>query len=278
MDYYQRSSKGLNTVPKRWIILGVGSIVTLWLLWFGVFSGPSLQAGRPLDIDSLQGVSDQAVAAILRLPTTFSLFRAPGDLRGQRKGSTSSHLSSLVDLSQKLSTFPRPKCAIRPWHNNRYAHLPRSNSTVFLALNLINAEIVMPTFLHELPAVLDFLGPNRVHVSIVENGSTDKTPTYLHLLSRALDTLGTSYSIIAKGDSEHFAKENGHRISVLAAVRNAAMAPLYDGKVAKKMLGERFNTVLFINDMVYCAVDVLEVLMQHSEQGADMACAVDWSV
>ena len=42
------------------------------------------------------------------------------------------------------------------------------------------------------------------------------------------------------------------------------------------MPGGNFDTVLFMNDIVWCAADVLEILLQMELQQADMVCSVDW--
>jgi alpha-1,3-mannosyltransferase len=42
------------------------------------------------------------------------------------------------------------------------------------------------------------------------------------------------------------------------------------------MPGKRFDKVLFMNDILFCAEDVLELLFQHDLQEADMACSMDW--
>jgi alpha-1,3-mannosyltransferase len=95
-------------------------------------------------------------------------------------------------------------------------------------------------------------------------------------VAQALDALGTSYDIISLGLQETSDKTFGHRIKVLTAVRNAVMKPLYDGVIARHMPGKRFDTVLVLNDIIWCTVDVLEVLYQKEERGAYEACSVDW--
>jgi alpha-1,3-mannosyltransferase len=259
---------GRQALPRRWIFLAIGVLITFWLFWLKPY-----QPSTPR-VPEFQNTTDQRVDELYHRPTIFSYHRAPGDTRGKPSVST---LASLQDLGSKISGFRRPECTFARWQQQRYAPLRQSNTTIFFALNLIDAEIVMPTFLKELPTLLEYLGPQKVHVSIAENGSHDKTNYFLHLLAAALDDLGTSYTIVARGESYRPSKEDHHRINILAAVRNEAMKPLYDGKVAEKMPNGRFDTVLFINDIIYCAVDVLEVLLQYQEQKADMACSVDWA-
>jgi alpha-1,3-mannosyltransferase len=45
----------------------------------------------------------------------------------------------------------------------------------------------------------------------------------------------------------------------LARVRNAVLEPLYNGKAAKQMGINRFDVVLFMNDIIWCTSDMLEV-------------------
>ena len=80
----------------------------------------------------------------------------------------------------------RPTCEWTGWHTNRYAPLlplppPAATKNIYLALNLMNNEDVLPTFFQELPLLLKHLGPEHVYVSIYENGSEDRTPELLHI-------------------------------------------------------------------------------------------------
>jgi len=54
-------------------------------------------------------------------------------------------------------------------------------------------------------------------------------------------------------------KSQGHRIDELAKARNAVLEELYTGEAAKKMGIAGFDMVLFMNDIIYCAADMLEV-------------------
>ncbi|KAF8582556.1 glycosyltransferase family 69 protein [Ramaria rubella] len=171
------------------------------------------------------------------------------------------------------ANFSAGTCELHPRHLARYAPLShtQSASKIYLALNLINAAGVLPNFILQLPVLLRFLGPDRVHISIYENGSKDETPHLLRDLANVLDELGTSYSIVAKGTSLPAAdmyKMNA-RIPVLAYVRNAALQDLV-------ATAHNFDTVLFMNDVIWCPADILELLLQKQEQGADMVCGMDW--
>jgi len=174
----------------------------------------------------------------------------------------------------------RPTCHFTQWHQSRYTSLaPREDTApknIFLAMNFMNNEDVLPTFFQELPIMLNHLGPERVFVSVFENGSNDKTPDLLHLLDILLTGMNTPHKIVSRGQADIPNKENGARIVVLAAARNAALEPLYSGEAAKLMPGGSFHETMFMNDICHCAVDMLEVLYQKRMQGANQACAVDW--
>ena len=93
----------------------------------------------------------------------------------------------LQEAAYTLYNARRPECEWTPWHEERYAPLSanQSDTSIFLAMNFYeNAEIV-PTFMQEMPHLLRHLGPQNVYVSVLENGSNDKTPELLHLCMSA---------------------------------------------------------------------------------------------
>ncbi|VDB99758.1 unnamed protein product [Peniophora sp. CBMAI 1063] len=195
---------------------------------------------------------------------------------------SSSRVNPRIGLIQQVaywvSPAARPTCNLEPWHNERYASL-RNSSNVFLAMNLHDNEEVLPTFFQEIPKLLDFLGPERVFISIYENGSSDRTPRLLRHFDELLKEMGAPHRIITEGTARASDKEDGHRINFLAAVRNIAMEPLYSGSAAALLPdGGPFDDVLWINDVFHCTADVLEVLYQRRVQSATQACALDWGV
>ena len=179
-------------------------------------------------------------------------------------------LRSLLAAAYRVTDPSAPSCKLTKWHLERYAPIINSTSSIFFALNLLDAEHVMPTFLQSLSTLLPLMSPSRFFISITENGSKDRTPTLLRILARMLRIFGTSYRIKSEGETNIADKSNHMRIAILAAVRNLALQPLFDGALGK------YDTVLFINDVVHCPADILEVLYQHWKQQADMSCSVDW--
>jgi hypothetical protein len=64
------------------------------------------------------------------------------------------------------------------------------------------------------------------------------------------------------------------QISILAEARNWPLDHL-EGEAATDLGG--FDVVVVMNDVTYCAVDVLELLYQRVVQDADMVCALDFT-
>ncbi|KZV72337.1 glycosyltransferase family 69 protein [Peniophora sp. CONT] len=187
--------------------------------------------------------------------------------------------AELAFLQQKvyeMQVTDKPTCLWQRFHEERYSQLGEDKKNVYIAMNFYNNEYVLPTFFQEFPHVVRRIGAERVFVSIYENGSEDKTAELLGMFGDMLTMLGVAHHIIAKGRSEYSHKENGHRINELSRFRNAAMQPLYDGVAARFVPGHKFDEVLWINDVIHCAADIFEVLLQKRIQGAGQACAVDW--
>jgi len=64
-----------------------------------------------------------------------------------------------------------------------------------------------------------------------------------------------------------------HRIEYLAEVRNAAFVPLHELREGQ---GEFFDTVIFMNDILPCVDDLLELIWQSRRNNAGITCAADY--
>ncbi|VDB88503.1 unnamed protein product, partial [Peniophora sp. CBMAI 1063] len=142
-------------------------------------------------------------------------------------------------------------------------------------MNLHQNRELMSTIAQELPVVLEWIGVKNVFITIYEDGSSDGTQEYLGDLGRLFDALGVAHQIVSYGDSRHANKEGNRRIAVLAAARNAALSPLFTGQATLALGGEP-HEIFFVNDIFFCAPDLLEVLLQYRQQGMHQACATDW--
>ncbi|OAA35922.1 alpha-1,3-mannosyltransferase CMT1 [Metarhizium rileyi] len=137
------------------------------------------------------------------------------------------------------------------------------------ALNLRQNLPLLPTLLGATIEAIRFLGPQRCVLSIVEGNSPDGTFEVLGALTPGLEELGLTYhyQTTALNPSE------ADRIERLAALRNAALQPIWDHPDVVSPSA----TVVFLNDVLACAEDALELTLQLRLQKADMTCAMDWS-
>lgn len=140
----------------------------------------------------------------------------------------------------------------------------------FFAINLYNSFDIIPDLFATLFRVASILGYQNVYVSVYENGSTDQTKPLLRILKALTRSIGMRVTIHTSTRSRGtFA----HRIEYLAEVRNAAIVPLMELRDSE---GEYFDTVVFMNDVLPCVDDVLELIWQSRRQNAGITCAADY--
>ncbi|KAG9050906.1 capsular associated protein [Serendipita sp. 407] len=140
----------------------------------------------------------------------------------------------------------------------------------FFAINLYNSFDVIPDIFSTLFRVAAILGYNNIFVSIYENGSKDQTKALLHIYDALLRSVGIRV-VITTSQRERGAFS--HRIEYLAQVRNAALVPLHE---LRDREGEFFDTIVFMNDILPCVDDVLELIWQSRRQNAGVTCAADY--
>lgn len=149
---------------------------------------------------------------------------------------------------------------------------PAGNVSVFIASVHRNTELIQKSAWNEaILNLVDYLGPENVHVSAVESGSQDETKQTLMELKDALDQRGASNTVslgltvweqldeIDARPSPDARREPGwiwnaaedqfelRRIPYLSRVRNQAMEPLKQ----LESEGRRFDKVLWVNDVVF---------------------------
>ncbi len=181
---------------------------------------------------------------------------------------------------------------------------PRTRKTntekIFIAGLPWNNEIILRTHLiNQIRDVVKALGPANVFISMYENGSYDGSKDALRDLHRELEANGvrtrfvlddTSHEDIVKARPtsahegwikieksgyESFGIRQGdyalRRIHYLAQLRNKALEPL----VELGLKGEKFDKILFLNDVVYTADDILDLLQTRDGKYA-AACTLDF--
>ena len=163
-----------------------------------------------------------------------------------------------------------------------------------------NNEIIFRTHLtNQIRDLVHALGIHNVYISIYENGSYDGTKDALRDLHRELEALGvrnrvtldeTSHADIVrtrptepkegwikieKTGFEKMSINEGdyalRRIHYLAQLRNKVLEPLWE--LAEK--GERFDKVLFLNDVVFSSDDIFNLLQTKNGHYA-AACSLDF--
>ncbi|KAL8763569.1 MAG: hypothetical protein Q9184_000696 [Pyrenodesmia sp. 2 TL-2023] len=163
---------------------------------------------------------------------------------------------------------------------SRYAYLQKSSSwnifpqaskkwKYYFALDLTNCKDTLPRLLGSIVQAINFLGPEKCVLSIVEGNSNDGTYEVLLSLREALEEAGIQYYL----NSSDINPKVGHRIAGLAKLRNLVLQPLFDNAGNTASSG---TTIVFINDVSLCMEDILELIHQRQKQKADMICAMDW--
>ena len=147
---------------------------------------------------------------------------------------------------------------------------PRDQHKYFIAINLYNSFDVIPDLFSTLFKTAAVLGYHNVFVSIYENGSKDQTKALLRLFDALARTVGLRVTI---RQSMRTRGAFNHRIEYLAEVRNAAMTPLHE---LRENEGEVFDTIVFMNDILPCVDDLLELIWQSRRQNAGITCAADY--
>ncbi|KIM82738.1 glycosyltransferase family 69 protein [Piloderma croceum F 1598] len=140
----------------------------------------------------------------------------------------------------------------------------------FFAINLYNSFDVIPDLFATLFRVAAILGYQNVFVSIYENGSTDQTKALLRIFDALTRSVGMRVTIRT---SMRTRGAFNHRIEYLAEVRNAAFVPLHELRDAES---EYFDTIIFMNDILPCVDDLLELIWQSRRNNAGITCAADY--
>ena len=140
----------------------------------------------------------------------------------------------------------------------------------FFAINLYNSFDVIPDLFATFFRVAAVIGYHNVFVSIYENGSNDQTKALLRIFDALSRTVGLRVIIRT---SMRTRGQFNHRIEYLAEVRNAAMVPLHE---LRDNDNEVFDSIVFMNDILPCVDDLLELIWQSRRQNAGITCAADY--
>ncbi|KAJ7178075.1 capsular associated protein [Mycena filopes] len=155
-------------------------------------------------------------------------------------------------------------------YQNTRRDVVSSEHKYFFAINLYNSFDVIPDLFATLFRVAAILGYHNVYVSIYENGSTDQTKALLRMFDALTRSVGMRITIRT---STRTRGAFNHRIEYLAEVRNAAFVPLHELRDSEN---EIFDTIVFMNDILPCVDDLLELIWQSRTNNAGITCAADY--
>ena len=147
---------------------------------------------------------------------------------------------------------------------------PSQNKTIYyISAVIYNMEPIIKDWISEMKQLIDYLGRDRVIVSIVENGdSTDKTRKHLKFFENYLiNNKVVNLINFEKRES----KEGVDRIRFLAKFRNRSLDLLY--KIGD--LDFDNTKIIFFNDIIYRYEDILKLLFTNNGN-YDTVCAMDY--
>lgn len=145
---------------------------------------------------------------------------------------------------------------------------------IFIAACLNQAEQILSHWTSELIRLLMALqvpgNEANFFVSVYESGSSDNTVEHLRHLEEHLEFIGIRSSIVTEGET----RNGRQRIEYMADIRNKALQPLRNSR-------ETYDHVLWLNDNIFCADGVLQLLAdalpeKNGGHGADAVCGMDY--
>ena len=146
----------------------------------------------------------------------------------------------------------------------------------YIASITCNVMPILDDYINEMKKLIDYLGPENVMVSIIENGdSKDKTRDYLIEFQHYLNET----SVVNEINIEHeICKLNRTwnvftRIDFLSRLRNRAFKLIYN----TKNFDYQNTKIIYINDIIYSYEDIVKLLATNNED-YDSVCAMDFLI
>ncbi|KAG0052167.1 capsular associated protein [Gryganskiella cystojenkinii] len=182
-----------------------------------------------------------------------------------------------------------------------------------LFLLVQDAESVLPDLLTRIMDAIAVLGPENVQLSIVDEGSQDATGAMLSLFGKVLDKLNEGQlDFLSNGDQKKDdgakccekkkyglhdesttskTKSRGHLAYTISTVPSRQSSPETMARIqqiglepllrttskpqTERERQELFDRIVFLNPVVTCAEDILELVYQSHLQDADLTCGMD---
>ncbi|KAK9812593.1 hypothetical protein WJX72_000003 [[Myrmecia] bisecta] len=181
------------------------------------------------------------------------------------------------------------------WDPTLHTSFGAADQKYLVAADMHNNEAVLPHYIIQLVHLMTVMPQGSTFLSVYESGSTDSTGAWLEVLISLIASLRVPHRIVIGGSLTR--AKNQDRIDFLAAARNRALEPLWlnttavaaDGSQPHAPLGRQLHSwtfswgskprplwpasrVVFLNDVYFCARDVVR-LLQHE---GDMVCGMDF--
>ena len=151
------------------------------------------------------------------------------------------------------------------------------NTNFYIASIICNMQPKMEDYIDEMKKLINYLGPQNVMVSIIENGdSKDQTRDYLEEYQKYLNDIKVLNDISIEkemcklNDSIHILYR---RIEFLARLRNRAFDLIY----RTKKFDYQNTKIIYINDIIYSYEDIVKLLGTNNED-YDAVCAMDFNI
>ncbi|RTE81841.1 hypothetical protein BHE90_003643 [Fusarium euwallaceae] len=184
------------------------------------------------------------------------------DVESQRKHSIQEYVNAILEPNH--ATVPRLKCPTpdsKRYNPIREPTFSKPEIDYIFAIQVIRNLEQLPTLLGAVVGAMNFLGPHRCALTIVSNGGRPQIDGVLEELRVGIEHLGAVYnSTFARGPRTY-----GHRNQAIDAVR------LADKEVSEDA------TIVYLDDVDVCSEDLLELILQRKNLGADMTCGMRWS-
>ncbi|CAO3599862.1 unnamed protein product [Absidia cylindrospora] len=146
---------------------------------------------------------------------------------------------------------------------------------LFIAANLYDNRAIVEHWASQVLKVANWAGPDRVYISIFENGSTDNTKPLLQAFDDLLTAANISHTIVLDPSPKIYER----RIPLLAKRRNQALIPLYE----QLRRHTTYDKILFLNDIWFDWTDAVELiesgkddLGDQDSDNYDAVCSMDF--
>ncbi|KAJ3044039.1 hypothetical protein HK097_001588 [Rhizophlyctis rosea] len=181
-------------------------------------------------------------------------------------------LSTSVLLHLQHTTLPHPLTyppnPFLPLVTNSTARPP-----LYIAANFYQNAPVLANFIHQVTRLGRLYSPDKIYVSIYENGSTDGTKFKLGRLKEELRREGIKHRVVTDPKDASFKGIQGKsKVPYLAELRNKLLEPLKDKELAETM---KEGYIVFLNDIFFDAEDILQLLHTAHTTNSAAVCAMD---